>query len=184
VDTAGYSNIQIPKFFSTLQACSFDSDSKDKWCLIQQTVTKIDTLTAVGRHNVYCSFPQYMVDVSVVLNVLRLSSTWFWDSIYIYIYIYISVCVCVCVCGPGSSVGIATELRCWTVRDRIPVRMRFSARPDRPCGPLSLLYNGYRVFPGGKERPGRAADPSPLLVLRSWKSRAITLPTLWTTPGL
>ena len=27
--------------------------------------------------------------------------------------------------------------------------------------PPSLLYNGYRVFPGGKERPGRDADPSP-----------------------
>ena len=38
---------------------------------------------------------------------------------------------------------------------------RFSARPDRSCGPPSLLYNGYRVFPGGKERPGRAADHSP-----------------------
>ena len=25
----------------------------------------------------------------------------------------------------------------------------------------SLLYNGYRVFPGGKLRPGRDADPSP-----------------------
>ena len=25
----------------------------------------------------------------------------------------------------------------------------------------SLLYNGYRVVPGGKERPGRDADPSP-----------------------
>jgi len=24
------------------------------------------------------------------------------------------------------------------------------------------LYNGYRVFLGGKERPGREADPSPL----------------------
>jgi len=24
-----------------------------------------------------------------------------------------------------------------------------------------LLYNGYRVFPGGKVRPGRAADHSP-----------------------
>ena len=45
--------------------------------------------------------------------------------------------------GPGSSVGIAT------VRDRIPVGTRFSARPGRPCGPPSLLYNGYRVFPGG-----------------------------------
>ena len=32
---------------------------------------------------------------------------------------------------------------------------------DRPWGPPSLLYNGYRVFPVGKERPGRDADPSP-----------------------
>jgi len=52
----------------------------------------------------------------------------------------------------GSSVGIATELRVGT---------RFSARPDRPWGPPSLLYNGHRVFPGGKVRPGRAADHSP-----------------------
>jgi hypothetical protein len=37
----------------------------------------------------------------------------------------------------------------------------FSARPDRPWGPPSLLYNGYRVFPGSKERPGRDADHSP-----------------------
>ena len=26
---------------------------------------------------------------------------------------------------------------------------------------MSLLYDGYRVFPGGKLRPGRAADHSP-----------------------
>ena len=50
----------------------------------------------------------------------------------------------------------------WTVRDGIPVGTRFSARPDRPWGPPSLLYNGY--VPGlsrGKVRPGRAADHSP-----------------------
>jgi hypothetical protein len=31
---------------------------------------------------------------------------------------------------------------------------------DRLCDPPSLLINGYRAFPGGKERPGRDADPS------------------------
>jgi len=36
--------------------------------------------------------------------------------------------------------------------------------PVRPWGPPSLLYNGYRVFTGGKERPGRDADPSPSLL--------------------
>jgi hypothetical protein len=38
---------------------------------------------------------------------------------------------------------------------------RFSTHPDRPWGPPSFLYNGCRVFPGGKVRPGRAADHSP-----------------------
>jgi len=37
----------------------------------------------------------------------------------------------------------------------------FLAWPDRLCGPPNLLYNGYRVFPEGKERPKRDADPSP-----------------------
>jgi len=32
----------------------------------------------------------------------------------------------------------------------------------QPCTlPYSLLHNGYRDIPGGKERPGRGADPSP-----------------------
>jgi len=33
--------------------------------------------------------------------------------------------------------------------------------PGRPWGPHSLLYKGYRIFPGGKERPGRDVDPLP-----------------------
>ena len=37
----------------------------------------------------------------------------------------------------------------------------FRTCPDRPWGPPSLLYNGYRVFPGSKKRPERDADPSP-----------------------
>jgi hypothetical protein len=37
----------------------------------------------------------------------------------------------------------------------------FRSCPDRLWGPSSVLYNGYQVFPGVKERPGRDADPSP-----------------------
>jgi hypothetical protein len=47
--------------------------------------------------------------------------------------------------GPGSNPG----------RDEI-----FRTCPDRPWSPPSFLYYGYRVFPGGKEQPGRDADPS------------------------
>ena len=62
--------------------------------------------------------------------------------------------------GRDSSVGKATrcsldgpgiESRCWRV---------FRTRPDRTWGPLSLLHNGYRVFPG-VERPGRGVDHPP-----------------------
>ena len=54
-------------------------------------------------------------------------------------------------------------LRAGWSSDRIPVGGEiFRTCPDRPWGPTSLLYNGYRDFPEGKERPGRDADPSPL----------------------
>ena len=50
----------------------------------------------------------------------------------------------------------------WTVRGSNPGGDEiFRTCPDRPWGPPSLLYNGYRVFPGGKYRPGRDADLSP-----------------------
>ena len=63
--------------------------------------------------------------------------------------------------GPGSSVGIATDYGLDGPEIEIPVGARFSARSDRPCVPPSLLYNGYRVFPGGNVRPRRAADHLP-----------------------
>jgi len=47
------------------------------------------------------------------------------------------------------------------------------------CTEPQCLYNGYRVFPGGKERPGRDADPSLLLVSWSRKSTAIHLLPIW-----
>jgi hypothetical protein len=63
--------------------------------------------------------------------------------------------------GPGSVGGIATAYKL----DGLGIESRwgevFRIYPDRLRGPPSLLYNGYRVFPGGKVRPGRDADPSP-----------------------
>ena len=53
--------------------------------------------------------------------------------------------------GPGSSVGIATGygLNGPGIESRWGGEI-FRTRPDRPWGPPSLLYNGYRVFPEGK----------------------------------
>jgi len=76
-------------------------------------------------------------------------------------------------CGPGSSVGIATDYGLDGPGsnpggDEI-------LRPSRPA--LGPTQPWYRVFPGGKMRPGRAADHSPLLLPQSWNSRAVPLPT-------
>ena len=80
---------------------------------------------------------------------------------------------------PGSSVGIATELR--AARSGIESRWR----RDSPhlsrlaLGPPSLLYNGYRVFLGVKSGRGVLLTTHPLLVPWSRKSRAIPLLPLW-----
>ena len=77
---------------------------------------------------------------------------------------------------PGISVGIATDY--WLDGPGIESGGGeiFRTCPDRRWGPPSLLYNGYRVFPGGKQRPGRDADPSPLLV--PWSRNSIAIPLL------
>jgi hypothetical protein len=63
--------------------------------------------------------------------------------------------------GPGSVVGIATAYEL----DGPGIDSRwgeiFRTCPDRPWDPPNLLYKGYRIFPGGKLRAGRDADPSP-----------------------
>jgi len=73
-------------------------------------------------------------------------------------------CLCsVCHGGTGSGVGIATGYGL----DGLGIEYRwggdeiFRTCPDWPWGPPSLLYNGYRVYSGSKNRPGRDADPSP-----------------------
>jgi len=60
----------------------------------------------------------------------------------------------------GSSNGV------WQIPDAVdtvvfPPDDEWWYRPWSPWSPPSLLYDGYRVFLGGKERPVRDADPSP-----------------------
>jgi hypothetical protein len=64
--------------------------------------------------------------------------------------------------------------------DRIPVGGEiFRTFPDRPWGPPSLLYNGYRVFHGGKAAWARRWPPIPVW-RRGWRnSKAIPLLPLW-----
>ena len=55
----------------------------------------------------------------------------------------------------NTATGIAQSVQRlatgWSVRGSSPDGGEiFRTRPDRSWGPPSLLYNGYRVFPGGK----------------------------------
>ena len=61
---------------------------------------------------------------------------------------------------PDNSVGVATANGLGGPGIESRWGEIFRTCPDRPWGPSSLLYNVYRVFPGGKVRPGRDADPS------------------------
>jgi len=62
-----------------------------------------------------------------------------------------------------------TDIFSWKGRNLTPVWSSWSLSPFactkfkmtvKLCGP-TVQANGYRVFPGGKERPERDADPSP-----------------------
>jgi len=85
-------------------------------------------------------------EVNQYVNRVHFSSTLFLIICILYLYNTILMS------RVTQSVQRLTTGR--TVWDRIP------AGTSRPAlGPPSLLYNGYRVFPGGKVR--RAADHSP-----------------------
>jgi len=94
----------------------------------------------------------------------------------------IYICVCVCVFGPGTSVGIATELR--TGRSGIESRCGRDFPPVQtiPGAHLASCTIGTVSFPGVKCGRGVLLTTHPLLVPRSWKSTAKPLPTLWATP--
>ena len=63
------------------------------------------------------------------------------------------------VCWPASSVAMANDYGLDGPGSNPGGDEIF--RPSVPRGPPSLLYNGYWVFPGGKVRPGHAADHPP-----------------------
>jgi hypothetical protein len=103
------------------------------------------------------------------------------NSIISYIYPLVPSCTKT-YCGPGSSVGIANDYGLdgpgiethWGARFSAPVQTGHGTHPASCTG----------SFPGVKCGWGVLLTSHPLLMQRSWKSRAIPLPTLWATPGL
>ena len=84
-------------------------------------------------------------------------------------------CGVLCSKWAGQRSRYSDWLRAGRSGDRIPVGGEiFGTLPDWPWAPPSLLYNGYRVFPGGKERPGRDADSSTLSSAEVMKKQSYT----------
>ena len=77
------------------------------------------------------------------------------------VYIYIYIVHIVDTVGRDSVFGIAARYEL----DGQEVDSRwgefFHIRPERPCGPPNLLYNGYCVTFLGVKRPGRSVDYQP-----------------------
>jgi hypothetical protein len=77
-------------------------------------------------------------------------------------------------CGPGSSVGIATELRAGRSGDRIPVDARFSAPVQTGPGAHSASCTmGTGSFPGVESGRSVTLNPHPLLV--PWSKNRVQL---------
>jgi len=70
-----------------------------------------------------------------------------------------------------SSVGIATSYGLDGLGIESQLKRDFRTRPDWPSGPLSLLYNGYRVI-SGVNQPGRGADRPSHLTPRLKKEKS------------
>ena len=114
----------------------------------------------IYMHNNHCHQVTAHLQLNILLLLLLLLNIW-------------------CVRGPGSSVGIATELR--TRQSRIESRWGPDIPPAETCPgahPASCTM-GTGSFLGVKCGRGVLLTTHPLLVPRSWKRRAIPLPTLW-----
>ena len=104
---------------------------------IQQTVFTMNGATCLSDRRgipLYCNYCNYII----IINYTRIAVP----------------------SGLGSAVGIATGYGLGGGSNPGGGEI-FRTYSDRPWGPHSVLYNGYWVFPWGKERPGRGADPSP-----------------------
>ena len=86
--------------------------------------------------------------------------------------------------GPGSSVGIVTDYGLEGPGSNPGGGRDFPPVQTGPVTHPASCKMGTGSFPGVKCGRGVLLTTHPLLVPRSWKSRAIPLPTLWATLGM
>ena len=87
-----------------------------------------------------------------------------------------------CTMGTGSFPGVNCGRR--VLLTTRPVGTRFSPVQTGPGAHPASCTMGTGSFPGVKRGRRMLLTTHLLLVPRSWKTKAIPLPTLWATPGL
>ena len=86
--------------------------------------------------------------------------------------------------GPGSSFGIGNDYGLNGPGSNPGGDKTFRSSRSALCPTQPPVKWVPGSFPGVKRGRGVLLTTHPLLLPRSWKSSAIPLPTLWTTPGL
>jgi hypothetical protein len=135
-----------------------------KLCMFQQKHTSLSPNISLSTvHHLLCPKTNFMHSSNQIQHETKLHHSYAWIS------------------GPGSSVGIATNygldgLGSNPGGDKIFRLSRPALGPTQP--PVKWLPGLPR---GVKCGQGVLLTTHPLLVLRSRKSRAIPLPTLWAT---
>ena len=82
--------------------------------------------------------------------------------------------------GAGIAQSVQRLATGWKVRGSNPDGGEiFRTRPDRPWGPPTFLYNGYRVFFPAVKQPERGVDQPPHLAPRLKKRVVMPLLPLW-----
>jgi hypothetical protein len=134
-----------------------------------------------------------LIMIFIVNNALHVSGVFCPSSGVYKQYVQLMVVACIYIIigsykiirwSRGSSVCIATRYGLEDPGIESRWGEIFLTYPDRLRGPPSLLYNGYRVFLGGKGGRGVMLITHPLLVPRLRKSWAIPALTLWALLGL
>ena len=112
----------------------------DKHCATYQI---IPLRIPVKPHNNYNNY-----NISVRSGCVTLAGTALCGMTYYRGLHFTTFLICLAAVIAQSVWPLATG---WTVRGSNPGGGEiFCTRPDRPWGPSSLLYEGYRIFPGGK----------------------------------
>ena len=138
----------------------------------------IRQVVGIDHHHNYPQYPNCIWSVLCMTQTIILITLYF-GHCPLFCFVYSTI-----LRGPGSSVGIATDYGLDGPGSNPGGDENFPPVQSGPGAHPASCKMGTGSFPRVKCGRGLLLTTHPLLVPRSWKCRAIPLPTLWATPGL